>query len=65
MGHDGVECSNVIEPQLSECALEDFDATLLRCFVSCGGINRLYNLVDLRRDNRIYARSEWPSEKIK
>ena len=51
MGHDGVECCNIVETELSECALQDLDASLFCGLVSRRGINRLDNFVDLCRNN--------------
>ena len=56
MGHYGVKRCNVVETKLPECALQNLEASFFRCFVSGGRIYRLDNIVDLRRNQGIWAR---------
>lgn len=56
MGHYGVKRSNVIKTKLPECALQNFEASFFRCFVSGGRIDRLDNIVYLGRNQGICAR---------
>lgn len=56
MGHYGVKRSNVVKTKLPKCALQNFEASFFRCFVSGARIDRLDNIVDLGRNKGICAR---------
>ena len=58
MGHYGVKRSNVVETKLPECALQNFEASFFRCFVSSSRIDSLDNIVDLGRNKGICARGQ-------
>ena len=53
MGHYGVKRSNVVETELSECALQDLNPSFFRCLMSSSRIDRLDDFVNLGRNQGI------------
>lgn len=56
MGHNSVKRSDVIETELTKCALQDLDPAFFRGLMSGGRINGLNNFVNLRRNKGIYEK---------
>lgn len=55
MGHNSVKSSNVIEAELPQRTLKNFNSPFFRRFVGRCRVDRFYNLVNLGGDKGIWV----------